>query len=600
MIVPLTLKRQRAASSPKRELSDLIAEVIVDNGVYHLDETFLYAVPIDLENVLRIGAQVKVPFQDRTCTGIVWKIRNAESSAKLKVVAGVIDTMALSQQMIEICDRVVERYACSRHDVLRFMDGGMKSLEILEIPQESEQRSQQRIFHKVKDGSVAAYTANLLSTLSGRILVVCDTKGNADAVIVGSRGIRNPVFDLGTASRSAFRKTAGDFRKIKEGVAIGMRSLILTSLGFADHIIVLNEWSEHHWERKSPYWNTRDVALIRAESEGSTLHFISGTPSLELARLLDTGYLKKARPKAQRQPKPSLITFAPESFHRVIAAGLTQGNVLVSVASKTYVGALICRKCRTKALCSCGGSISETSSKKFDCAICLTSWQSLKCSECRGIEFLMMRKGAQRLAVEIGKAFPHARIDIATSDTHSRSEKLHRTISIATTGMEPAVPSGYFGVVLLDGEFLTSMATLRSEEQTWHRWNSVLQFAAPGAAVHISLPRAHVISQDLSLPHSDLYVQRSLSSRADSQLPPYYRMVSIGGEASSLRNLAHKLGDEISRGVEIFPVSSEGKLWVKVTIATAPQLLAMLRVVQRYRAASKRNLFMIKVDPYEI
>ncbi|MEY3737034.1 MAG: hypothetical protein RLZZ251_750, partial [Actinomycetota bacterium] len=487
-----------------------------------------------------------------------------------------------------------------RHDVLRFMDGGLKSLEILEIPQEGKRQSGQRIFHKVKGGSVAAYTANLLSTLSGRILVVCDTKASVNAVLDGCSGINNQVFDLGTASRSAFRKTAGDFRKSKQGVAIGMRSLILTSLGHADHIIVLNEWSEHHWERKSPYWNTRDVALMRAESEGSALHFVSASSSLELARLLETGYIKLAQTKAARHPKPSLITFAPESFHRVIAAGLKRGNVLVSVASKSYVGSLICRRCRNKALCNCGGSISEKSSKNYGCAICLTSWKSLKCNECGGIEFLMMRKGAQRLAFEIGKAFPQARINIATSDTHSISEDHHRTISIATTGMEPAVPSGYFGIVLLDGEFLTSMATLRSEEQTWHRWNSVLQFAAPGAAVHISLPRAHVISQDLSLPFSDLYLQRSLSSRSDSQLPPYFRMVSIDGDASSLRNLAHKLGAEISRGVEIFPVSSEGKLWVKVSIATAPKLLAMLRVVQRYRAASKRNLFMIQVDPYEI
>ena len=177
------------------------SEVVVDNGVYHLDETFSYAVPKGLAHLLRTGAQVKVPFQDRTCTGIVWKIRKAENSAKLKVVDGVVDTMALSQQMIEICDRVVERYACSRHDVLRFMDGGLKSLEILEIPQEGKRQSGQRIFHKVKGGSVAAYTANLLSTLSGRILVVCDTKASVDAVLDGCSGINNQVFDLGTASR---------------------------------------------------------------------------------------------------------------------------------------------------------------------------------------------------------------------------------------------------------------------------------------------------------------------------------------------------------------------------------------------------------------
>jgi primosomal protein N' (replication factor Y) len=384
-------------------------------------------------------------------------------------------------------------------------------------------------------------------------------------------------------------------------IIIGLRSSIFASVGRVNHLVVINEWSEHHWERQTPYWNTRDVALTRQEIEGSELHFVGDAISTELGRLLDIGYLTMRKaPTRWIRPRKRTITFSPDTYHRSISEGLKSGPVLVSVAARNYVSSLLCARCRSKAICHCGGAMQEMSPSQYSCSLCLRKENSLKCSQCHGTKFLMLRKGAERIAEELGKAFPNIAIHKVNADSSPFIDSKKPSIVISTLGAEPRISPKYAAGVLLDGELLANGATLRSEEATWQRWWRIVGLLRTEAPIYISLPSEHTISQSIASGSHQIFLHRTLAARKDSSLPPYSRMIEISGDLSALRNLALKLKVEITLPLEIYPLSSDGNLWIKSSLESTPSILKTLRVVQRYRSASKRELLSIKVDSYQI
>jgi len=120
-------------------------------------------------------------------------------------------------------------------------------------------------------------------------------------------------------------------------IVVGTRSAIFSPMLGLQEIVVLDEYSPHHHENKSPFWNTRDVAVSRSEIEGVSLVFVGNSASLELLRLVESGWIKtKNRASLLSRPKRRLIVTSPDSYHSVIKDGLARGPVLLSVVEKHY------------------------------------------------------------------------------------------------------------------------------------------------------------------------------------------------------------------------------------------------------------------------
>ena len=121
---PLTLKREKFTSQAKTTASEvessLQVEVLVDSGVYHLDQAFSYLAPSYLLPRISVGSFVSVPFQGRKVTGLVINVA-AKSKAGLKSVEAVIIPHALNVQQIEFLDKAAQRYVSTRMEFLSFM-----------------------------------------------------------------------------------------------------------------------------------------------------------------------------------------------------------------------------------------------------------------------------------------------------------------------------------------------------------------------------------------------------------------------------------------------------------------------------------------------
>ena len=119
----LTLVRQRAPKIPgKPATNSPIARVLVDTGVFHLDQEFDFLVPEELSEIATPGVSIRVPFNGRKCDGFI--VGRANSSAhvgRMQYIDKVNhETPLLTSTVLNLSRAVARKYAGNIMDILRF------------------------------------------------------------------------------------------------------------------------------------------------------------------------------------------------------------------------------------------------------------------------------------------------------------------------------------------------------------------------------------------------------------------------------------------------------------------------------------------------
>lgn len=105
----------------------MIARVLIATQAQQLDRVFDYAVPDCMTEILKIGARVLVPFQNRPNLGYVWELAEKSDFQNLKSVLELIDDEPLlTVTQYQLVNQLSEYYLCSRVDVIKacFPPGG--------------------------------------------------------------------------------------------------------------------------------------------------------------------------------------------------------------------------------------------------------------------------------------------------------------------------------------------------------------------------------------------------------------------------------------------------------------------------------------------
>ena len=82
----------------------MYADVLVELKAKNIDGTFTYKIPTNLENTLKVGCRVQVPFQNRYLEGFVLNIiDNFEAEYKVKeIIKQVDENPILNKEMLEL------------------------------------------------------------------------------------------------------------------------------------------------------------------------------------------------------------------------------------------------------------------------------------------------------------------------------------------------------------------------------------------------------------------------------------------------------------------------------------------------------------------
>jgi primosomal protein N' (replication factor Y) len=631
---PLKLKRQSVAKAPQK-LPNVsknlpIASVLVDTPVSRLEGIYDYLVPEIFDESAATGTKVLVEFGSGKAEGlVVGRKDKSDQTQKLKSILDLTSPSGMvSETVISHIEMARNRFGGSFWAVLNsavpsrvakeekliksdasineassFDSPGLR--ELIGRADFGQLLSKQRLkwginFPIATDPNwFLLEIVKLRAQVSQILLIVPDEKDVSTLSAVLANHFGDGFIELGShLSKSLRYRNFLKTRYMTPKVIISTRSGVFAPLEKNATVIVLSDLDSSHYELHSPGWNTRDVTLLR--DHFTSLIFISPSHSLEIARLIEIGWLEKKLYK-QKNTQRFLTNENGNSYVSSIKKGISNGNVLVSVSEKGYANLFLCSKCRNTANCECGGKLQIDGSKKIPkCYLCQTEYKNWKCSFCADNRPFVIAKGIERTAEEIGRAIPKIAILVSSGSKQISSVPSGRHIVVSTAGSEPN--GVYSSVVMLDGEKIFNRPSLRAEELAKFHWFSLLSKGSNSAEIFLSLPNHHPSVQCLLRGDSLANAASELNSRDKAKLPPFYRVAVVIGDKPEISKFAENLRNdktyEITGPITID--SYQSKLLIRVKLAEGSLLVDLLDDVIKVQALKRRKIFSIRFDPFDL
>lgn len=326
----------------------MLASVIVDLAVWSLDRELTYEVPEELTPRVAVGSVVRVPLRNRRVRG--WVVGFEEASSESVVPIAMVSGRGpvFDEALLEVARQLARRYVHPLSNFLslftpprlgrRTSSGQMTSPGASEALPGAPRGSGKRTLIRLgaNEDPLDRYSAEIDSHLAsgeGAIVVVPEVREGSSVLsrlaqrFAGEAAVVHSGLDPAARSRALWE------------VAEGKRRLVLGGRGavFAPHfrvgtIIIHQEHDPSLKDQRSPYYDARVVAAMRADASGSSLILASGAPSIETVHMTLEWNLEQGSATAGRTawPQVELVEPArrrlPERIIGAIIQAYTQGQ----------------------------------------------------------------------------------------------------------------------------------------------------------------------------------------------------------------------------------------------------------------------------------
>jgi primosomal protein N' (replication factor Y) len=613
-----------------------IARVWVDTGVYHLDTPYDYFVPEMLSSQAQVGVRVEVPFGPSLQEGIiVERLPQSANAGSLKEISKVLSPHPVATAAsLKLIDLAARHWAGAPYDILRSaipprvrsadkeVQPGAPSVPSFsggaKLPAALSQRKVRAFWSLPPATSAISVLSQLIETRVqfGQVLVIFpDERGLSALEALLSEHFGAEVWvriDAHLSRSSRYR----NYLKAVNGesrIVLALRGGVFTPLGEGATLIIVGESAHLLHEPRTPGWNARDVAVLRAQNEEINLLFLGYSPSLESARLIDTGWLTLITSKEKRSVlalAPSRGELIPSQVYSLVRKALKVGPVLFLAPRKGYGNAVLCNKCRNIALCTCGGRLQRNSAfADPQCVICASRFSNWRCAWCQSPDIYIASRGIDRFAEEIGRSFPNFPIVNSSGDHIVDQVPDTPALIVATPGATPYSVSGYAAVILLQGMRFFGHSDLRSAERAREIFFETAALISHAGEIAVVIDSAHPIVAALTLWDPTTMVRRELQEQAEARLPPYSRIVLLEMESKEAMSIYDGLirarsDKRIPPGSQILGPHQRSngvsRITLSAPVSDAEQLVEFVHELQRRRSISRKPLFSIRVDPYSL
>ena len=617
----LRLKSEVAARTVVAPIGDdCLATVWVDNSLPHLDHTFSYLVPGNLDEQVKVGSLVLVPFNGQELSALVIARSSAEGVSNLKSISSHPAPLPLvSQEIISLIGAVAKRYAAHPYDIIRSavpprVAAVDKEFEEAELMSPSAARGVKTYLQlpPARNRSLLIAQKIAASADEGGVLAIFPDSSELEAVKIQliSLGISPNVLDSELSKSERYRS----FMQIKSKastIVLGTRSAIFAPVANLRNLLIYNEGSQHYYEQRSPGWNAREVALMRSTIERFNLTFIGFAPSLEVALLIERGDIELKRVKAKvvvHSISASFGELLPSRAIPIVRKALLKSAVLMVVPLKGYAQAIRCSHCKSVSRCLCGGAHEKRSlASPIVCNHCNEVSNNWKCAWCSNPTPALLSRGIERHLHDVASLFPNTPVRFSTSD-HPITTANPGEIVLATPGMAPECAGGYQLVVILEGNRFLSQPDLRAEERVRELYFSTASLITPSGEFMCVQDSGHSITSALASWSFTPLISAELEQRKSLSLPPYMRSVMLGSskdEVSRLKSALLKAQEEsrIPRESKVLGPIIDGEsasLILTAPSADADLLVETIHEFIRRRSAAKKKLPSLRIDPYSL
>ena len=364
--------------------------------------------------------------------------------------------------------------------------------------------------------------------------------------------------DLKASERRAAWVAVADGRA---RVVVGARSALF--LPFKDlAVTIVDEAHETSFKQEEGvHYHARDVAVMRAREEGATVVLATATPAIETqvqaARGTYRHLVLPARFGGAQMPDIAAVDlrrFPPPRGHwlspplaAAVTATLGRGEqALLFLNRRGYAPLTLCRTCGERIQCpNCTAwMVEHRLSRRLACHHCGHQTAVPPACPACGAEASLVAcgPGVERIAEEVARVWPAARVAIVTSDTVNSPARAAALVAAVDAGEidmligTQMVTKGYHFpeltlVGVVDADLGLAGGDLRAGERTFQQVAQVAGRAGRGAKpgrvlIQTHQPQARVMQALVAGDPTQFYAAET-DSRRDLGLPPFGRLAAI-------------------------------------------------------------------------
>ena len=354
-------------------------------------------------------------------------------------------------------------------------------------------------------------------------------------------------------------------------VVVGARSALF--LPFCDlQLVVVDEEHDPSYKQDEGglIYHARDMAIVRAQLSDCPVLLTSATPSLETwHKVLQGKYTHLSLPTRfndAQLPQVQVVDLTkhspagPQSYisaplQAALTATLAKGEqALLFLNRRGYAPLLICRACGHRCDCPrCSASL-VVHGHHLECHHCgYREAQPEACPSCGATDKLQpFGPGTRRIAEEVQRLLPQARVAVADRDSLATPKQLHDVITQlergeidVLVGTQMVAKGHHFPqltlVGVVDADLGLAQGDLRAAERTFQLLTQVAGRAGRGdkpgqVLLQTHLPD-HPLMQALQRLDRDAFYQLELNARQG--MPPYTRLTALILSGADDRTVAY-------------------------------------------------------------
>lgn len=401
-----------------------------------------------------------------------------------------------------------------------------------------------------------------------------------------------------------------NIRAKRSRIVIGARSAIFSPLSDLGIIIVDEEHENSYKQENVPRYQGRDLAVVRARSQGALCLLGSATPSLESWYNVQVGKYRllelKERPSGTLLPEVKIIDLrtsgsakmplSPVLIDQIVLRLHRKEQVILLQNRRGHSSFVQCINCGKLFECDqCDISLNYHSySQELVCHYCGKSLPlPRKCPDCGSYLFNFGAPGTQQVEKQLKLLFPEARILRMDSDSTRKRDSYdsmfermragHIDILLGTQMIAKGLDFANVTLVgVISADIGLNIPDFRAAERTFQLLTQVAGRSGRGykpGQVYIQTynPEHYAIHYAMDQNYQDFAV-RELDLRERLQYPPYTKMARFIFSHSDERFLQQQLA-----GNNDVILRLKQRLGPKMPVMLGPGPAPLTRIQNRYR-----------------
>ena len=410
-----------------------------------------------------------------------------------------------------------------------------------------------------------------------------------------------------------------EWTRVRNGdarVVIGTRSAVFAPVKNLGLIVVDEEHESSYRQQESPYYNARDVAIVRAQKESATVVLGSATPSLESFHNARKGKYHfvalperiGARPMAEAKIIDMRNVFVRHGRPRVFSDELLEAiretrergeQSIILLNRRGYSSFILCRSCGETVQCpNCDVTLTyHRSERVIVCHYCNHREAVPRvCPSCGKKYIYYVGEGTEQLEEMLRLLFPALRVARIDRDTTARRKVFEQTLMDFSVGRidtlvgTQMLAKGHdfpnvtlVGVVSVDAGL--ALPDFRSAERTFQLITQVAGRAGrgdrPGRVLIQTYHPYHYALRHACAQDYGAFYEEELRYRQNHSYPPFVGLASLlvhGPDLGKVRN------DSLELRKQLDLVNQERKCRV---LGPAPAPLSRLKGEHRFQLLIK-------------